>query len=67
MAVAQYYKKWTLIVTPTKKLVKEMLDKFKEFTDYVPGTWYSDGKDIKEITITTHTSFVQDMLGEKKL
>jgi superfamily II DNA or RNA helicase len=36
MAITAYYKKRTLIITPTKKLVKEMVDKFKEFTNYTP-------------------------------
>ena len=62
MAIADFYKKTTLIVTPTKKLVKEMVDKFKEFTNYTPWTFYSDGKNIQEITVTTHTSFVNDIL-----
>ncbi len=67
MAITQFFKKKTLIVTPTKKLVKELVDKFKEFTNYVPGTYYSDWKNIKDITITTHTSFVQDTLWKNEL
>lgn len=67
MAITSLYKKKTLIVTPTKKLVSEMVDKFKEFTNYTPWTYYSDGKAIKDITITTHTSFIKDTLWEKSL
>jgi len=67
IAITQFFKKRTLIVTPTKKLVKELVGKFEEFTDYMPGTYYSDWKNIKDITITTHTSFVQDMLWKKEL
>lgn len=61
MRIANYFKAKTLIICPTKKLVKEMYDKFKEFTNYVPWTYYSDGKDIRDITITTHASFTQDI------
>lgn len=61
IGITEYYKTRTLIVCPTKKLVKEMVDKFKEFTDYEPWTYYSDWKNIKDITITTHTSFAQDI------
>lgn len=67
IAIAQFFKKKTLIVTPTKKLVKELVEKFKEFTNYIPWTFYSDWKNIKDITITTHTSFVQDMLWKNEL
>lgn len=67
ISIAQLYKKRTLIVTPSKKLVKEMYDKFIEFTDYVPWLYYSDKKDIKDITITTHKSFVEDSEGDKLL
>ncbi len=61
MWITSHFKTSTLIVCPTKKLVKEMVDKFKEFTNYVPWTYYSDGKNIKDITITTHTSFAEDI------
>lgn len=67
MSIVDYYKIPTLIICPTKKLVKEMYDKFSEFTNYVPWTFYSDGKNIQDITITTHASFVQDMQWDKKL
>lgn len=66
MGIVNMFKRNTLIVCPTKKLVKEMVDKFKEFTNIEPGTYYSDKKDVKEITITTHMSFVKDM-HEKKI
>lgn len=61
MWITSYLKTTTLIVCPTKKLVKEMVDKFKEFTNYEPWTYYSDGKNIKDITITTHSSFASDI------
>jgi len=67
MGIASFYKKKTLIICPTKKLVKEMYDKFKEFTSYEVWTYYSDWKNIKDITITTHMSFVKDSLWKKEL
>lgn len=67
MSITECFKQPTLIICPTKKLVKEMVDKFKEFTDYEPWTYYSDGKNIKDITITTHMSFVSDIHTNKKL
>jgi len=67
MWITDYFKTKTLVVCPTKKLVKEMVDKFTEFTDIEPWTWYSDWKKIKDVTITTHTSFVKDILWEWKL
>ena len=59
--ITNIYKSKTLIVCPTKKLVKEMVDKFIQFTWYEPWTYYSDGKNIKNVTITTTASFVKDM------
>lgn len=67
IGITNQFKMPTLVVCPTKKLVKEMVDKFKEFTDYEPWTYYSDGKNIKDITITTHMSFVSDIHWAKKL
>lgn len=67
MALVAHYKLKTLIVTPTKKLVAEMVEKFKEFTNYIPWTYYSDWKEVKDITITTHMSFVDDILNKKEL
>lgn len=60
------YRSKTLIVCPTKKLVKEMVDKFVQFTWYEPWTYYSDWKNIKDVTITTTASFVSDMTWDKK-
>ena len=62
-----FFKVTTLIVCPTKKLVSEMVDKFKKFTNYEPWTYYSDWKNIKDITITTHASFVKDMGSQRLL
>lgn len=61
IGITNIYKAKTLIVCPTKKLVKEMVDKFVLFTWYEPWTYYSDWKNIKDVTITTTMSFVKDM------
>lgn len=61
IGITNLYKSKTLIVCPSKKLVKEMVEKFKQFTDYEPWTYYSDKKDIRDITVTTTMSFVKDM------
>lgn len=65
--ITALYSSQTLIVCPTKKLVKEMVDKFKQFTNYEPWTYYSDWKNIKDITITTAASFTADMNWERNL
>lgn len=67
IGITALYHSQTLIVCPTKKLVKEMVDKFKQFTNYEPWTFYSDWKNIKNITITTTASFVADMNWEQQL
>ena len=57
----------TLILCHNKKTVKEMYDKIYEFCGYESWVYYSDKKNIKEITITTHKSFTQkfDMFQEQ--
>lgn len=67
IGITAMYHSQTLIVCPTKKLVKEMVDKFKKFTNYEPWTFYSDWKNIKDITITTTASFVADMNWAQQL
>lgn len=48
----------TLILVHSKKTLKEMKEKFEDFTNYSPWVYYSDEKEIKDVTITTHQSFV---------
>ncbi len=60
MATTALFKKKTLIIVPTKKLVDEMQTKFSEFTNYQIWVYFSDKKDIKDITITTHRSLNQN-------
>ncbi len=46
----------TLIACHNIKTLNEMKLKFKEFCDYDVGVYYSNKKEIKNITITTHSS-----------
>lgn len=50
----------TLILVHSTKTLEEMEEKFKEYTNNIPWVYYSKKKDIKDITITTHKSFVAD-------
>jgi len=58
MAITSFFGTKTLVLCHNRKTLVEMVDKFKEFTDVTPWVYYSNKKDIKPITITTHDSFV---------
>ena len=60
MWLTAYYKSPTLIVVPSKKLVKEMRDKYKELCFEEIWCYYSDKKIEHPITVTTHQSFVEN-------
>lgn len=53
-----YFQEKTLICVHNKKTLTELLDKFKKFSNYEPWLYYSWKKQIRDITITTHASFV---------
>ena len=55
----------TLIMCHNIKTLKEMYDKIKEQCGYECWLYYGKKKEIKEITITTHTSFVKDIENKK--
>ena len=57
MWITTLYQEPTLIVVHNLTTLQDMVQKFKEYTNYVPGVYSSKKKDIKEITITTHASF----------
>lgn len=57
MGITTLYQEPTLIVVHNLTTLQDMVEKFKEYTDYIPGVYSSKKKDIKEITITTHASF----------
>lgn len=54
-----HFQEKTLILCHNIKTLTELQKKFKDFSNYEPWVYYSKKKDIKEITITTHKSFVQ--------
>lgn len=49
----------TLILCHNIQTLKEMTQKFKEFTNITPGVYYGEKKNLQEVTITTHKSFIQ--------
>lgn len=49
----------TLILTNSLNNVKGLVDRFSKFSNYEIGSFSSKKKDIKEITVTTHSSFIK--------
>ena len=52
-----------LVLVHNVKTLTEMLGKFKEYVTvdgkpFEPGAWYGKKKVLKEITVSTHDSFV---------
>lgn len=58
MNITAMFQTSTLIMCHNKKTLLEMVEKFKEYTNIVPGVYYGDKKNIAPVTITTHDSFV---------
>lgn len=58
MQIVNLLKVKTLILCHNVKTLKEMQAKFLEFTGYSVWVYYAKEKNIKDITITTHTSFL---------
>jgi len=56
--LVENFQEKTLILCHNIKTLTELKKKFMDFSDYEPWVYYSKKKDIKEITITTHKSFV---------
>lgn len=55
--MVEHFQEPTLILVHNIKTLTELVEKFRKFSTYDPGVYYSGKKKIKEITITTHTSF----------
>lgn len=66
MQIANELQTTTLILCHNVKTLEEMVEKFKEFTNIIPWVYYGKKKAITQITITTHKSFMQDMLDEEE-
>ena len=49
MGITTLYQEPTLIVVHNLTTLQDMVEKFKEYTDYIPGVYSSKKKDIKEI------------------
>lgn len=62
MWIIDLYKTSTLIVVPTTKLLIEMKDKIKTFMNYDCWLRYGKEKNIKDITITTSKSYLENDL-----
>lgn len=66
MNIVNLFQEKTLIVVHNTGTLDDMVKKFEEFTNYEVGVWYGKKstkkksyKEIKDITITTHASFMQ--------
>lgn len=58
MRIVAHFQEPTLIVVHNKKTVQEMMEKFEKFAGRKIGCYYSTKKDMQEITVTTHKTFV---------
>lgn len=58
MRIVKHFQEPTLIVVHNKKTVQEMMEKFQKFCNRKIGCYYSTKKDMQEITVTTHKTFV---------
>lgn len=65
MQIIEAFQAQTLILCHNIKTLEEMVEKFKEFTNIIPWVYYGKKKAITQVTITTHKSFMQDMLWEE--
>ena len=59
MSIAEYFDEPILIAVHSIGTLEDMYDSFVEVTWYEPWRYYSSKKEIKDITITTHDSFVE--------
>jgi len=57
--LTEHFQEKTLILCHNIKTLTELKKKFQDFSNYDPWVYYSKKKEIKEITITTHVSFIQ--------
>ena len=60
MDIANYYQAPTLVLVHNIKTLKEMVAKFKEFTNITPAQYWWGKKEIWDITICTKRSFWTD-------
>ena len=56
LQLANLFQEKILIACHSRSNMVDTINKFKEFSNYVPGEYHSTKKEIKDITITTHKS-----------
>ena len=56
LQLANVFQEKILIACHSRSNMVDTINKFKEFSNYVPGEYHSTKKEIKDITITTHKS-----------
>lgn len=56
LQLANLFQEKVLIACHSRSNMVDTINKFKEFSNYVPGEYHSTKKEIKDITITTHKS-----------
>lgn len=59
LQLANLFQEKVLIACHSRSNMQDTINKFKEFSNYIPWQYHSTKKEIKEITITTHKSLVQ--------
>lgn len=59
LQLANLFQEKILIACHSRSNMVDTINKFKEFSNYVPWEYHSTKKEIKDITITTHKSLVQ--------
>lgn len=60
VAIVEKYQQKTLIACHSKTGVKQMAETFKNFAGIDTWFWFSEKKNLKDITITTHQSLAEN-------
>ena len=59
LQLANLFQEKVLIACHSRSNMQDTINKFKEFSNYVPWEYHSSKKEIKDITVTTHKSLTQ--------
>ena len=59
LQLANLFQEKVLIACHSRSNMQDTINKFKEFSNYVPWEYHSQKKELKDITVTTHKSLVQ--------
>lgn len=60
LKMINHFQEKTLVLVHNQKTLKELKEKFAKFSNTTPWEWWSGKKEMKEVMITTHKSFVQN-------